>query len=54
MKMEQTRQQIREMLTTHSHYAQVKSLWTHLQAEMEDDIKARQDKLDAEKKVGQT
>jgi Skp family chaperone for outer membrane proteins len=37
--MEQTRQQIREILATHVHYAQV---------EMEEDIKARQDKLDAD------
>jgi Skp family chaperone for outer membrane proteins len=46
--MEQTRQEIREMLATHAHYAQMEPLWTRLRAEMEEDIKARQDKLHAD------
>jgi alkylhydroperoxidase/carboxymuconolactone decarboxylase family protein YurZ len=48
MKMEQTRQQIREMLATYAHYAQVEALWNHLRAKMEEDIKAKQDKLCAD------
>jgi hypothetical protein len=46
MKMEQIRQQIREMLATHGPYAKMESLWTHLQAKMEENIKARHKKLD--------
>jgi hypothetical protein len=45
MKMEQTRQKIREMLGLHTHYAQV---CTRLRAEIEEDIKAKQDKLHAD------
>jgi hypothetical protein len=48
VKIEQTRQQVREMLAAHAHYAQVEPLWTHLQAKMEEDITARQDKLCAD------
>jgi hypothetical protein len=48
MKMEQMRQQIREMLATYAHNAQMEPLLTRLQAEMEEDIKARQGKLDTD------
>jgi hypothetical protein len=44
--MEKTRQQIREILAANTHHAQVEPLWTRLRIEMEEDIKARQDKLD--------
>jgi hypothetical protein len=40
--MEQTRQQTREILATHTNYTQMELLWTRLQDEMEEDIKARQ------------
>jgi hypothetical protein len=43
------RQQIREMLATHAHYTQMEPLLTRLQAKMEEDIKARQDKLDTDR-----
>jgi hypothetical protein len=46
--MEQTRQQVRETLAAHAPYAQVEPLWTRLRAEMEEDIKSRQDKLHAD------
>jgi hypothetical protein len=36
------------MLAAHVHYAQVEPLWTCLRARMEEDIKARQDKLDTD------
>jgi hypothetical protein len=44
-KIDKTRQQIREMLAAHARYAQVEPLWNRLRAEMEEDIKARQVKL---------
>jgi hypothetical protein len=47
MKMEQTRQKIREMMAVDAHYAQVELLWTRLWAEMKQNVIARQEKLDA-------
>jgi hypothetical protein len=47
--MEQTRQQITEMLVAHARYAQMEPLWPHLLAEMEEGIQIRQDKLDADR-----
>jgi type II secretory pathway component PulK len=47
--MEQTRQQIREMLGAHTHYTQMEHLRTHLRAEMEKDIKGRQNKFNADR-----
>jgi hypothetical protein len=46
--MEQTRQQMKDMLAAHTYGAQMEPLWTLFQAEMEDDIKARQNKLDTD------
>jgi hypothetical protein len=36
------------MLAANTHYTQMEPLWTCLVAEMEEDIKAREDKLDAD------
>jgi hypothetical protein len=47
-KIEQARQQTREMLAMHAHYAQMEPLWSHLRAKVEEDIKARQDRLHAD------
>jgi hypothetical protein len=33
----------------HAHHEEMEFLWTHLRVEMEGDIKARQDKLDADR-----
>jgi Skp family chaperone for outer membrane proteins len=58
--MEQTTQQITEMLgageahisnnpkEAPAHYAKLESLWTRLRPEMEEDMKAKQDKLAAD------
>jgi Skp family chaperone for outer membrane proteins len=39
---------IREMLAAHTPYTKVEPLWARLRTEMEEDLKARQDKLDAD------
>jgi hypothetical protein len=35
------------MLVVHAPYTKVETLWTCLQTKMEEDLKARQDKLDS-------
>jgi hypothetical protein len=62
MKVEQTRQRIREMLAiweavistnlteAHTHYTEMEPLWIHLWSEMEDDIKAKQENRKAHMK----